>query len=134
MKQEKMKHTQQFVFTEQGYQKLNKLEGGKEFTLDGGLYDVVKKERVGGKIILTAYYDHQETGLLGEFVSYFNDDTQSEKGKHTLPFFTLLEFIFDAGEWRCHPTSVCFNIPSYDSNLHTVSLDSVTPPPDTLFC
>lgn len=133
MKVEKMKHTQQFVFTEHEYEQLSKLEGGKEFTLNGGLYDVVKKEVKEGKIILTAYYDHKETGLLGRFLSYFNEDTQSEKGTHTTPLFSLLEFVFHNSEWKCYVASVCFNIHSYSSNLLMLSLDSSSPPPDTPF-
>jgi hypothetical protein len=133
MKAEKMKHTQQFVFTEHEYEQLSKEDNGKEFKLNGGLYDVVKKEAVDGKIILTAYYDHKETGLLDKFTSYFTDETQPDKGKQTVPVFSLLEFIFHNADWKCYDSFVCFRLTSYSSNLLSLTLDSASPPPDLVF-
>jgi hypothetical protein len=133
IKAEKLKHTQQFAFTEQEYRALQTVENGKEFILNGGLYDVVKKERKDSKIILTAYYDHAETGLIGKFLSYFNDTSQTDAGKHIVPVFCLLEFVFQTIQSQRFDTVVSYGLTSYSSNLLTLSLASATPPPDSLF-
>src|SRR5436190_9978548 len=79
IKGEMMKHTQQFVFTEAEYNQLSQYDGGSEFSLNGCMYDVVKKEMKSGKIILTAYFDHQETGLLDKLVSFFDEEKSSSE-------------------------------------------------------
>lgn len=135
LKQEKQKHTQQFVFTEAEYNRLNKYEGGREFSLNGGMYDVMKKEIKQGKIILTAYFDHKETGLLSKLVSFFNEESNAAKGKQTIPAFSLLEFVSPAGEWKCYNNFTCLGL--YHSNpqfLSQLSVESVSPPPDTFYC
>jgi hypothetical protein len=130
---ERSEATQQFAFTEQQFASLNMVGNDSEFTLDGSLYDVVNKELRDGRIVITAYYDHQETGLLSRFISYFSEENQSTKGKQILPVFSLLEFVFSSYEWKCYDTFVCCNIPSYVSNLINPSLDLASPPPDLIF-
>jgi hypothetical protein len=129
LKKQRMKQTQVFAFTKEEYQSLKKFENGKEFLLNGGMYDVVKKELHGGKVILTAYYDHAETGLIDKLVSYFNEDTTS-KGNHTLPLFSLLEFVFYPTEWMCYNHTVLITVVPDSCGLLALSLDSDSPPPD----
>jgi len=135
LKEERKKYTQQFVFTEDEYAKLNQYEGGREFSLNGGMYDVVKKELKHGKIILTAYYDHKETGLLDKLVSFFDEESNAAKGKQTIPAFSLLEFVSPAGEWKCYNSFTCLRLyhskPEFPSQL---SVDLVSPPPDRVYC
>ncbi len=134
LKLEKMKHTQHFVFTEAEYKQLHKYEGGKEFSLNGGMYDVVKKELKDARIILTAYYDHQETGLLSKLVSYFNEETKPVTNKHIVPLFSLLEFVFSPVEWKQDDlnTRPLFSS-TYQNELRSVSFEIASPPPDFLF-
>ena len=135
LKLEKIKHTQQFVFTEAEYNQLTKYEGGREFRLNGGMYDVVKKELKDGKVVLFAYCDHKETGLLGKFLSYFNEENQPSQSTHRLTAFSLLEFVSPYYEWKCYNTLTRLPIcHSYLDFLCQLSVDLVTPPPDLSFC
>ena len=135
LKQEKQKHTQQFIFTGTEYNRLSKYEGGREFSLNGGMYDVVKKEIKEGKIILTAYYDHKETSLLDKFVSFFSEETNAAKGKQTIPVFGLLEFVSPAGEWKCYNTLTCLQLYRSNSEFPSqLSVELVSPPPDRFYC
>ena len=131
LKAEKKKHTQQFVFTSKEYKQLRKFEGGKEFSLNGGMYDVVKREVKDGKVILTAYYDHAETGLLAKLVSFFDEESNSAKGKQIIPVFSLPEFVSPESEWKYYNT--LSYLPFYHSNsqfFSQLSVDLVSPPPD----
>lgn len=135
LKQEKRKYTQQFIFTVEQYAHLRQYEGGKEFSLNGGMYDVVKKELKDSNIILTAYYDHQETDLLTKFISFFNQESEKHTGKYTLPGFCLLEFIFHTTEWKFCPTATISFLPIYNTTILAVKhTNLVSPPPDLLFC
>ena len=135
LKQEKRKHTEQFIFTAQQYAHLRQYDGGKEFSLNGGMYDVVKKEMKDGNIILIAYYDHQETDLLTKFISFFNQESEQHSNKQILPGFCLLEFIFYTTEWKFCPTATVSLLPTYNATILTVKHSNlVSPPPDTFFC
>ena len=133
VKEDKAHSTAQFAFSGQEYARLAKLQNATEFTLNGKLYDVLKKELKEGRIVLTVYYDHRESGLMGEFISFISEQTQPEKSKQTLPLFSLLEFVFSPAEWKSYNNCSTLNIPSYSSNLLSLSLDSYSPPPDRIF-
>jgi len=135
VKQEKRRNTQHFIFTAQQYERLRQYENGNEFSLNGCMYDVVKKEFVNGNIILTAYYDHQETDLLTKFISFFNEESEQHNSKHTLLGFCLLEFILHNTEWQFSPEATTLLLPSYNTTILSVPhTDLVSPPPDLLFC
>ena len=65
-------------------------EEGKEFSLNGQLYDVAKKQVVNGKTILYCLNDKKEEQLIGEMIRKERsnaDNTSSNKdGKHTIKF------------------------------------------------
>ena len=131
LKQEKKKHTQEFIFTDAEYQQLRQYKDGREFSLNGGMYDVVKKELKAGKVILTAYYDHAETSLLQKLVSFFDEESNSTKSKQIIPVFTLLEFVSPDSEWKCFNAYTCLHLYRSDSEFFSqLSVDLVSPPPD----
>ena len=131
MLQAKLKDAAQFVFTNAEYEKLSKYENGKEFSLKGELYDVVSKKMCNGKIILTAVYDHSESDLFHEFVSFFKNETSSEKNKQQqISSFTLFEFIAATSIWKCFATVTSMSLPSYSSALLAFVSSIQLPPPD----
>jgi hypothetical protein len=103
---EKIKNAREFVFTIQEYRQLKKYEGGKEFSLNGDMYDVVSKKEQDGKIIVVAYFDHKETSLFDKFVKLFDDGPLKEKSsnRYQTPIF-LPEFIA-TGLWAVTPPSL----------------------------
>lgn len=130
---EKRRNAREFAFSPAEFEKLHTCEGGKEFSLNGGMYDVVKKELRGGKIILTAYFDHKETGLIQNFLSYFKDETSSSKSKrHRIPSFNLFEFVAAATPFEWYVPTQKFTFLSYSSPLIPAVLEISSPPPDLL--
>ncbi len=133
LKAEKIKHTQQFVFTPAEYKQLDTREWGKEFCLNGNMYDVVEKREVDGNVILTAYYDHKETGLLTKFVSFFKNETESagRKTKHLISF-ALLEFTLSSKAAAYIPEQKVFRLPVSSTSLQHTFGDTQSPPPDSV--
>lgn len=130
---EKIKHTKQFVFTFKEYEQLSKYEGGEEFSLNGGMYDVVKKEVKNGKVILHAFYDHKETGLIGSLISYFQDENIPVKSKRSaISSFSISEFVFTPNEWQIFLSYSFSPLHLYSSVITSLKLDTLSPPPD--FC
>jgi hypothetical protein len=131
IKAEKKKHTRQFVFTEEEYKRLNKYEGGKEFSLHGNMYDVVKKETLPGKVILTAYFDHKETHLLQTFLQLFEEDRAShDNANKTKSTFSLPEFIQEDNAYCLVVNTIVFRLFNTGSHTLTAFYNPLTPPPD----
>ena len=130
---EKRKHTRPFVFTLKEYEQLCKYEKGEEFRLNGGLYDVVKKEVRNGKIILHAFYDHKETSLIGTLISYFQDENIPVKSKRSaISSFSISEFVFTPNEWQIFLSYSFSPLHLFSSVITSLKLDTLSPPPD--FC
>jgi hypothetical protein len=66
---------------------INWEEEGKEFSLNGELYDVAKIKKVNGKILLYCLNDKKEKQLLQHFTKAVkNDSNNSKSGKHSIKF------------------------------------------------
>lgn len=126
----KKKNVQQFVFTLAEYNKLTKEDNGREFILNGGIYDVVHKQITDSKVILYAYYDHKETGLLDKFASYFNDDTLPESEKQIVSSFSLSDFVFNSILHLHHDIVCSCMFPVVTSTLLSPTIAKSVPPPD----
>ncbi len=128
IKAEKRRWAKEFVFTAEEYAVLHKYEGGKEFSLNGDMYDVVSKEVRNGKIILTAYFDHKETSLLGKFVTIFEEDSRTSH--HYQKRIHLPEFVWQESFLLSMPpaTFISFHPSTNKPVLHITETQS--PPPD----
>jgi hypothetical protein len=124
------KQAVQLVLTQEEYSRLIKSDDDKEFTLNGNLYDIARKELKNGNILLAVYCDTKETGLVGNLISFITDNNKAEKSKHTLPLFSLLEFVFHAEEWKSYDNSMQLSLPAFSDRLLTLILDTDSPPPD----
>jgi hypothetical protein len=93
IKEEKKKHVSIFKFTKAEFAKLQLLDGGKEFLLQGGMYDITKKELSGEWVILHAFFDHKETSILDKFIHFFDEGENGENGKKWVSHLFLPEFI-----------------------------------------
>lgn len=135
LKQEKIKSARHFVFTAEEFAMLDIREGGKEFCLNGDMYDVIGKSYSRGKVILTAFYDHKETGLIDKFVSFFGEENSSSKDKQQVPEFSLLEFVSPDGEWKVHnPLRSLSMFNAKPEFISPLSVDLLSPPPDLHVC
>ncbi len=135
LKQEAKKHTQQFTFTPNQFKRLRRCENGKEFSMGGYMYDVVKTEFKNGSFILTAYCDHKETNLLGKFSALFGKQTAHTNSKIPLPVFSLMEFIPAGTYWQCQVPELCIGIFAlYKAPVLKLALDVASPPPDNSAC
>ncbi|MCW5908331.1 MAG: hypothetical protein KIS94_10750 [Chitinophagales bacterium] len=134
LKAEKIKNAREFVFTAGEYRQLKKYEGGKEFSLNGDMYDVVSKKERDGKIILVAYYDHKETSLLDKFVKLFDDGPQKEKSSNRYQTHIFLPEFTATGLWMVTPPSLSV-VELMDVAKHAIISnygETPTPPPDSL--
>ena len=132
LEQGKNIYTQQFVFSVMEYGQLHFYENGKELSIEGSMYDVVRKELKDGKVFLTVCYDNKETGLLNELASFFTEERLPIKHKYAIPTFSLLEFVFKISEWKSFlPTSILVPSPFFNQRLFSLLLDIACPPPDT---
>lgn len=130
MRLQKMKNTTRFVFTAGEYGKLTKFDGGKEFSLNGCMYDVVKKEVNGGQVILFAYYDHRETGVIDSFLAYFKEDAP-QGSSESLRQFSLQEFVVFYSGWKSQISYAWISFIYYDVRQLCYSIITpVSPPPD----
>lgn len=131
LKREKMKSAKQFVFTPEEFSKLDTRESGREFCLNGDMYDVVFKKEVNGKVFLTAYFDHKETGLLTKFISFFKSgiDPAGKEQQHLLSF-TLLEFVTANSAVCVFLNEKIFRLPVSRSSVLLQSYDKHSPPPE----
>ena len=130
IKAEKRKSAKEFVFTTEEYAALPKYKDGREFSLNGDMYDVVSREIRNGKVILTAYFDHKETSLLKKFVSLFNEEqapaSQTQNGKHRNLF---PEFV-SAGTYNLlPPVVVVFPVSVTVSAVMQPVMEVCSPPP-----
>ncbi|HLP53354.1 MAG TPA: hypothetical protein VK154_20845 [Chitinophagales bacterium] len=132
MRLQKMKNTTQFVFTADEYRQLKKYDGGKEFSLNGGMYDVVRTLVDGERVIVTAYYDKRETGVIDSFLAFF-DEGAPLKNVPSLRQFSLQEFVFFTTGWQICLSYQAISLPVYiSSSPLAVFVSLATPPPDFL--
>lgn len=132
IKEEKKKSTTLFEFTTQEFASIQLFDGGKEFKLQGKMYDIVKLERQGNRVLVYAFFDHQETSLLDKFIRFFDDqDSGSKQQNRTVNFFMpeyvnepfVCEIYLNFNGFRIRPTACA---------LQHVALSMQSPPPDLM--
>lgn len=103
---------------------------GKEFMLNGEMYDVAKIKKVNGRILLYCLNDKKEKELLRHFEKAMKHDANSSKpGKNSIKF-QLSDFTFVATEKSTvaiipvEKINVFFN-----TILHSPFLEITVPPP-----
>jgi hypothetical protein len=130
IKEEKKKHVSIFKFTKAEFAKLQLLDGGKEFLLQGGMYDITQKELTGEWVILHAFFDHKETSILDKFIHFFDEEENGKNGKNWVSHLFLPEFI---AVQQSMEITLGFNILKvYHSvyPLHNTTVAIQIPPPD----
>jgi hypothetical protein len=105
-------------------------DDGKEFILNGEMYDVAKIEKVNGKTVLHCVNDKKEKELLSNFIKAIKAGAHNGKsGKHSLKFqltdYTITP-IDKSAEFRLLPDQKFVN---YTSSLYTAVSEITTPPP-----
>ena len=108
-------------------------EAGKEFSLNGQLYDVAKKEVVNGKTILYCLNDKKEEQLVEEMIKKERsnaDNTSGNKdGKHTIKF-QLSDFTEPAQNTLFATIKIIQTYREYTAPVHWVIKEVNTPPPN----
>ncbi|MGG9961497.1 hypothetical protein [Ferruginibacter sp. SUN106] len=122
------------VNVEDNQDKITWEEEGKEFFLNGQMYDVAKKEIINGKTILYCLNDKKEEQLVEDMLKKEKanaDNTSSNKdGKHTIKFqlsdFTeqIQETVFN------NKTITAQKFQVYTAPVCTVTKEVNTPPPN----
>lgn len=134
VKAEKLKQTEVFQLTEAEFEKLNTYEGGREFSLNGMMYDVVKKEQLGELIVLHAYADHREMSLIEEFSNFFSNNQKDELGKKSVTLHVFMpEFVCpdDFSSYNTEWSKIAFQ--HISSKIETIYIALSSPPPDILY-
>jgi len=84
-------HRQTLKFDNSEFSKLLFNDDGKEFTLDGKLYDVVSIEHAGNHVNVVVEYDSKETNLVEIFDSVFNG--QQNNDQNSAPVKSIISHI-----------------------------------------
>lgn len=106
-------------------------DNGKEFSLNGEMYDVAKIKIENGKTVIYCINDTKETRLLENFIKAMkNDASNSKSGKsnlklqfayyiiNTLDINTAAASIYSSGEFTI-----------FNSALYLISQETDAPPP-----
>jgi hypothetical protein len=110
-------------------------EEGKEFSLMGAMYDVVKIKNENGRNMLLCISDAKEDEVLAAFASVVknNSGTSSNSSGHqTTVKFSIPEWIsecynYDFSDININTSTKYFN---YDSTLHSGVKEVNSPPPN----
>lgn len=86
--QEPVMRLQHFTFTQSQFDHLNWTVAGKEFNLDGHLYDIAGIQRTNGAVEVTVEYDASETELVDNFLSLFSSG--HDKDMNSSPLKTII--------------------------------------------
>lgn len=131
IKAEKAVKAVEFRFSQSEYLLLQKFENKKEFLWQGGMYDVVSKNVVNDTIVLTAYYDHRETNLMGDIARFVEKNLQIPTTNCKVAWFTLSEYDVITFNWCTIQSFHSFHIPAFCSSICTIADNVELPPPDT---
>ena len=129
---EKGEEISRLVFTLAEYNALRKFDGGKEFSWQGNMYDVIERKAEGNRIVLTVYLDHKETSLIHKFLSVFEEETDGEEDDNTLSStIDLPEYVSSESQFTFHVSESAFHLSQQASRTLTTDADILSPPPDT---
>jgi len=125
---------QHFRFTQNQFAHLNWTLAGKEFYLNGHLYDVAGIERTNGAVEVTVEYDASETELVDNFLSLFS--SEHDKDMNSSPLKTIIshfqqDYVTSFQEFLLFAQPVKPVLPAADHNLPPTLFvaDKTSPPP-----
>lgn len=105
-------------------------EDGKEFLLNGEMYDVVKTKTVNGKVILYCINDKKEKALIDNYNLITKHNSSSDKkGKNNIDNSFNLFVYHDEKNNYVYFTRGSNNFPSFDFRLPENLMDNISPPP-----
>jgi hypothetical protein len=104
-------------------------EEGKEFSLNGQMYDVVKRVIVSGKVMLYCINDKKERQLVDDYNSITKHNSADSKSiKYTIEPINL--FFYQNEEYASPNSPIIFNsFHSFVSHLAKGINDNISPPP-----
>lgn len=110
-------------------QKISWEEEGKEFSLNGEMYDVVKTKIINGKVVLFCINDKKERALIDNYnLLTKQNSSPDKKGKNTVDNSINL-FVYSEEANVQHPQISCTQFSSFTSPLAINIADKVSPPP-----
>ena len=108
-------------------------EDGKEFYINGRLYDVARKEIQNGRTLLYCLPDINEQDLVQDLSSFLKAGTESNndgKATHYTLKFQLNDYILHAVEKNIFSTDVLLKVfPSYSKAISSMPSEVEGPPP-----
>lgn len=105
-------------------------DDGKEFMLNGEMFDVAKIKKENGKTILYCINDKKENELLRDFVKAMkNDASKNKSGKSSIKF-QYTDFTINSTEYNEGAISLpAYIFTLFSSSLSTVHKEINAPPP-----
>ena len=118
----------EIINAEQFADKIEWEEKGKEFSLDGILYDVVRIKKTDGKTLLYCINDKKEKQLLDNLAKAVNKNNDNKQGRNNIKSL-LLDLVCMSEEAE----SKTFSVPSTYSSFNVTLISSFeeinSPPP-----
>ena len=108
-------------------------EEGKEFSLNGQMYDVAKKVIVNGQTILYCLNDKKEGLLIEAMVKKIKDSTGNStdnKNHHSTIKFHVSDFIMASEETAISAIVFMTSYPGFTTSIPFNSKEIITPPPN----
>lgn len=108
----------------------------KEFSYNGNMFDVIKKETIGNKVIFFCFADTKEDLLETSFEIHFQNgkETKSlDSNTHKINLQSFSDVITQPANCRSLPLVVESSIPATTESELTSFLNVITPPPEHLF-
>jgi len=105
-------------------------ENGKEFLLNGHMYDVVKTKAVNGKTVFLCINDRKEKALVDNYNSITKQNSSSDKkGKSNIDNSINLFVYQDEKETANNFSAVAVNFTWFNACIVDNVMNKVSPPP-----
>ncbi|MBK7377976.1 MAG: hypothetical protein IPJ03_03055 [Ignavibacteriales bacterium] len=108
----------------------------KEFRYNGNMYDIVKKETTGDRVIYYCFADKKEDLLETSFEVHFQNgkETKSlESNTHKINLLSLSDWIAQPANCRSILFALGYLFPAASESELTPFLNVITPPPKNIF-
>jgi hypothetical protein len=108
----------------------------KEFRYNNNMFDIIKKETIGDKVIFYCFADTKEDLLETSFEVHFQNgkETKSlDSNSHKINLLSLSDIITQPANCRSLILVVESSMPATTENELTSFLDVLTPPPENIF-
>ncbi len=124
------------TFNKQEFEQLNWTREGKEFKLNGNLYDVVSAETDGNRVYLKVVSDNSESDLIDGFTALFGKQTGSQETGGPVKTFLqhiLLEYTLFTANFALFPDNQIAGSDSFQNdNFLSSSFSGLLSPPPQL--